>query len=335
MVGSLFSLYIAKANTTFARSLIILDMDNGIYARFHTSKGKVDVLLTHDKTPGTVGNFVALAEGQLENQAKKQGTPYYDGLSFHRVIADFMIQGGDPQGTGAGGPGYQFDDEFHTELKHDGPGVLSMANAGPGTNGSQFFITHVATPWLDNKHTVFGRVVEGQEVVDKIAQNDILERLEIIRVGEEAESWNAVEAFRQFNGAKAEREAAAKRAEQNLLESLSEGFTQTKSGLRYQIIQAGGGAHPNSGDKVSVHYKGMFADGKEFDNSYKRGNPISFPVGQGNVIPGWDEGILLLKVGDKARFVIPSHLGYGARGAGGVIPPNATLIFDVELVKLG
>lgn len=335
MVGSLFSLFILNANTTFGPSLIILDMDNGIYARFHTSKGNIDVLLTHDKTPGTVGNFVALAEGQLENQAKKPGIPYYDGLSFHRVIADFMIQGGDPQGTGAGGPGYQFDDEFHPELTHDGPGILSMANAGPGTNGSQFFITHVATPWLDNKHTVFGRVVSGQEVVDKIAQNDVLERLEILRVGQDAETWNAVEAFRIFNGAKAEREAAAIRAEKDLLESLSEGFTETTTGLRYQIIQSGDGIQPKSGENVSVHYKGMLADGKEFDNSYKRGNPIAFPVGQGNVIPGWDEGIQLLKVGDKARFVIPSHLGYGSRGAGGVIPPNATLIFDVELVKVG
>ncbi|MGB1410736.1 MAG: peptidylprolyl isomerase, partial [Flavobacteriaceae bacterium] len=269
------------------------------------------------------------------NSAKKQGVPYYDGLKFHRVIADFMIQGGDPQGNGAGGPGYQFDDEFHVDLKHDGPGVLSMANAGPGTNGSQFFITHAATPWLDNKHTVFGRVVKGQDVVDQIAQDDLIERLEIIRVGEAAESWNAVEAFRLFNGAKAEREAAAKKAEMDLLDSLSEGFTQTESGLRYQIIQSGEGASPVIGETVSVHYKGMFADGKEFDNSVKRGKPIAFPVGQGNVIPGWDEGILLLKVGDKARFVIPSHLGYGSRGAGGVIPPNATLIFDVELVKVG
>ncbi|NDB03449.1 MAG: peptidylprolyl isomerase, partial [Flavobacteriaceae bacterium] len=297
--------------------------------------GDIEVRLTHEQTPGTVGNFVALAEGQLENSAKKQGVPYYDGLKFHRVIADFMIQGGDPQGTGAGGPGYQFDDEFHVDLKHDGPGVLSMANAGPGTNGSQFFITHAATPWLDNKHTVFGRVVKGQDVVDQIAQDDLIERLEIIRVGEAAESWNAVEAFRLFNGAKAEREAAAKKAEMDLLDSLSEGFTQTESGLRYQIIQSGEGASPVIGETVSVHYKGMFADGKEFDNSVKRGKPIAFPVGQGNVIPGWDEGILLLKVGDKARFVIPSHLGYGSRGAGGVIPPNATLIFDVELVKVG
>jgi FKBP-type peptidyl-prolyl cis-trans isomerase len=310
-------------------------MDNGIYARFYTSQGKIDVLLAYDKTPGTVGNFVALAEGNLENEAKPQGTPYYDGLSFHRVISEFMIQGGDPQGTGAGGPGYQFDDEFHPDLKHDGPGVLSMANAGPGTNGSQFFITHVATPWLDNKHTVFGRVIEGQDVVDSIEQNDVLERLEIVRVGDAAQSWNAVEAFRTFNGAKAEREATAKRVAQEQLEEISQGFQKTNSGLRYQIIQPGSGASPEAGQNVSVHYKGMFADGKEFDNSYKRGNPISFLVGQGNVIPGWDEGIQLLKVGDKARFVIPSHLGYGSRGAGGVIPPGATLIFDVELVKIG
>ena len=307
----------------------------GIYAKFETSKGSILLQLTYQETPGTVGNFVSLAEGSQKNDHKKEGEPYYDGLKFHRVIADFMIQGGCPQGTGSGGPGYQFDDEFHVDLKHDGPGVLSMANAGPGTNGSQFFITHAATPWLDNKHTVFGRVVKGQDVVDQIAQDDLIERLEIIRVGEAAESWNAVETFRLFNGAKAEREAAAKKAEMDLLDSLSEGFTQTESGLRYQIIQSGEGASPVIGETVSVHYKGMFADGKEFDNSVKRGKPIAFPVGQGNVIPGWDEGILLLKVGDKARFVIPSHLGYGSRGAGGVIPPNATLIFDVELVKVG
>ena len=310
-------------------------MDDGIYARFITSKGVIEVQLTHIQTPGTVGNFVALAEGQLENSAKKQGVPYYDGLKFHRVIPDFMIQGGDPKGTGAGGPGYQFDDEFHEDLQHDGPGVLSMANAGPGTNGSQFFITHTATPWLDNKHTVFGRVVKGQDVVDEIVQDDRIESLEIVRVGQEAKSWNALEAFHLFNSGKAEREADAKKAEIDLIESLSDGFTQTDSGLRYQIIQAGDGASPAVGETVSVHYKGMLADGKEFDNSYKRGKPITFPVGRGNVIPGWDEGILLLKAGDKARFVIPSHLGYGAQGAGGVIPPNATLIFDVELVKVG
>lgn len=309
-------------------------MQDGIYAKISTEKGEIIIDLTYKLTPGTVGNFVALAEGHLENEAKPQGTPYYDGLKFHRVIPDFMIQGGDPAGTGAGGPGYQFDDEFHPDLKHDGPGVLSMANAGPGTNGSQFFITHVATPWLDNKHTVFGKVIEGQEVVDSIAQGDSIKNVTILREGEEAKQWNAIETFRSFNGAKAEREAAAKKAQEELLTSISEGFEQTESGLRYQVIQQGTGVQAEKGKTVAVHYKGMFADGGEFDNSYKRGNPIEFPVGMGNVIPGWDEGIQLLKVGDKARFVIPSHLGYGSRGAGGVIPPDATLVFDVELMAV-
>ena len=309
-------------------------MQDGIYAKINTPKGAITIQLTYDVTPGTVGNFVALAEGNLENSAKPQGTPYYDGLKFHRVIPDFMIQGGDPAGTGSGGPGYNFDDEFHPTLRHDGPGVLSMANAGPGSNGSQFFITHVATPCLDNKHTVFGNVIEGQDVVDSIAQGDTMDTIEIIRVGADAEKWNAVEAFRSFNGAKAEREAAAKKAQEELLTSISEGFEQTESGLRYQIIQKGNGAQAEAGKTVAVHYKGMFADGGEFDNSFKRGEPIEFPVGMGNVIAGWDEGIQLLKVGDKARFVIPSHLAYGSRGAGGVIPPDATLVFDVELMDV-
>ena len=183
-------------------------MDNGIYAKFNTAKGSILVKLTHDRTPGTVGNFVALAEGDLENSARPQGKPFYDGLKFHRVIPDFMIQGGCPQGQGTGGPGYKFDDEFHHELRHDAPGVLSMANSGPGSNGSQFFITHVATPWLDDKHTVFGHVVEGQDVVDSIAQGDEIQSVEIIREGEEAKNWNAVEAFRTFEGSREKRIAA-------------------------------------------------------------------------------------------------------------------------------
>ncbi len=310
-------------------------MQEGIYARFTTSKGQIIVQLTHDKTPGTVGNFVALAEGNLENSAKPQGTPYYDGLKFHRVIADFMIQGGCPLGTGTGDPGYKFDDEFVSELKHDVPGVLSMANAGPGTNGSQFFITHTATPWLDGKHTVFGKVVEGQEVVDAIAQGDVIETLGIERVGDAAQNWNAVEAFRVFENARAKREEEAKKAAQEALDKLAAGFDQTDSGLRYKIIQKGSGAQAEKGKSVSVHYEGSLDNGQVFDSSYRRKDPITFTLGIGQVIQGWDEGIALLKEGDKARFVIPSYLGYGERGAGGVIPPNATLVFDVELVKVG
>lgn len=309
-------------------------MENGIYAKFNTAKGAILVKLTHDLTPGTVGNFVGLAEGNLENDAKPQGKPYYDGLKFHRVIADFMIQGGCPLGTGTGGPGYQFDDEFHPSLRHDGPGVLSMANAGPGSNGSQFFITHVATPWLDDKHTVFGKVVEGQDVVDAIQGNDALESVEIIRVGEEAQKWNAIEAFRTFEGSREKRIAEAKKQAEEAMEKLAAGFDKTESGLRYKIIQKGNGKQAAKGKTVSVHYKGALENGMEFDSSYKRKQPIDFPLGMGHVIEGWDEGIALLQVGDKARFVIPSHLGYGSRGAGGVIPPDATLIFDVELMDV-
>lgn len=309
-------------------------MENGIYAKFNTAKGAILVKLTHDLTPGTVGNFVGLAEGQLENSARPMGKPYYDGLKFHRVIPDFMIQGGCPQGQGTGGPGYNFDDEFHPSLKHDKPGVLSMANAGPGTNGSQFFITHVPTNWLDGKHTVFGHVVEGQDVVDAIAQGDSIDSLEIVRVGDEAQKWYAIEAFRTFEGSREKRIAEQKRLAEEALEKLAAGFQKTESGLRYQIIQKGSGKQAEKGKKVSVHYQGALENGQVFDSSYKRKQPIEFQLGVGQVIEGWDEGIALLQVGDKARFVIPSYLGYGSRGAGGVIPPDATLVFDVELMDV-
>jgi len=309
-------------------------MQDGLYAKFNTSKGEILVALEYQKTPGTVGNFVALAEGNLENSAKPQGTPYYDGLKFHRVIPDFMVQGGCPQGTGTGNPGYQFDDEFHPDLKHDGPGILSMANAGPGTNGSQFFITHIETPWLDGNHTVFGKVQEGQDVVDAIAQDDTIDSMEILRVGADAENFNAIEAFRTFEGSREKRLAEEKAAKEAVLDKIAAGFDSTESGLRYQIIQKGTGIKAEKGKTVSVHYKGQLPDGTVFDSSYKRNQPIDFGLGMGQVISGWDEGIQLLNVGDKARFVIPSDLAYGSRGAGGVIPPDATLIFDVELMDV-
>ncbi len=309
-------------------------MNDGLYAKFHTTKGEILAELEFEKAPGTVGNFVGLAEGNLENKAFPQGKPYYDGLKFHRVIPNFMIQGGDPQGSGIGGPGYKFEDEIHPELKHDSPGKLSMANAGPGTNGSQFFITHTETPWLDGKHAIFGSVLEGQDVVDAIEQGDEIERLEIVRLGEEAENFNAVESFRIFNGAKAEREAAAKKQEDELLGKLSQGFKVSDNGLRYKIEKQGNGASAEKGKTVAVHYKGMLADGTVFDSSYKRGQALEFPIGVGHVIPGWDEGIQLLNEGGQARLVIPSHLAYGERGAAGVIPPNASLVFDVELVEV-
>lgn len=309
-------------------------MKDGLYAKFNTSKGVILVNLEFEKAPMTVGNFVGLAEGKFENTASDKGVPFYNGLKFHRVIENFMIQGGCPQGTGTGGPGYQFADEFHPDLKHSGPGILSMANSGPGSNGSQFFITHVETAWLDNKHTVFGNVVEGQDIVDQIAQDDSLESLEIVRVGAAAEAFDAQSAFDGGNAGAEAAKRAAKEKEEAQFNALTEGASKTESGLAYSIETEGNGPKPKKGQGVSVHYAGFLTNGQKFDSSFDRNQPIDIKIGVGQVIPGWDEGIMLLNEGSKAKFIIPPHLGYGAQGAGGVIPPNATLVFEVELVKV-
>ena len=171
----------------------------GLYAIVTTNKGEIILYLEFEKTPVTVANFVGLAEGQIKNDAKKIGEPYYNGIVFHRVIKDFMIQTGDPTGTGRGGPGYKFEDEFHPDLKHNKAGILSMANAGVDTNGSQFFITHKNTPWLDNKHSIFGHVVEGQDIVNIIQKGDKIIEIKIIRKGKKAKKFNAVETFNGLN----------------------------------------------------------------------------------------------------------------------------------------
>jgi cyclophilin family peptidyl-prolyl cis-trans isomerase len=307
-------------------------MQDGLYAKIKTNKGEILLILHHDKVPGTVANFIGLSEGKIKNSYKSIDSPYYDGLKFHRVIPDFMIQTGCPNGTGTGDPGYKFDDEFHPELRHNKPGILSMANSGISTNGSQFFITHVPTNWLDDKHTVFGEVIEGLDIVNEIQQDDIIDSISIVRVGEDAEKWSSVDVFNNFNSKKEIFIKESKLKEQQAIESLSKDFNVTDSGLRYKILNKSNGDSPIKGDKVKVHYKGMLIDETVFDSSYKRNQPIEFNVGIGQVIPGWDEGIMLLKKGEKAKFVIPSNLGYGEVGAGGVIPPNATLIFEVELL---
>ena len=306
---------------------------NGLFATLSTSKGEIKIELEFEKTPGTVGNFVGLSLGLISNSIKPLGEAYYNGLKFHRVINDFMIQAGCPYGTGTGDPGYKFDDEFHSELKHDRPGVISMANAGPSTNGSQFFITHVETPWLDNKHTVFGNVIDGMDVVNSISQNDEIISVKINAVGDKAKAFDAAKAFEDFNKSKADRIKKEKENELKMLKDLSKGFSKTSSGLLYKFEKENNSHKPSNGNKVKVHYKGMLLDGTVFDSSFKRNQPIEFTLGVGQVIKGWDEGISLLGIGDKASFIIPSDLAYGAAGAGGVIPPDATLVFEVELIS--
>lgn len=310
---------------------------HGLYAEMHTSKGLIVLRLAYEEAPLTVVNFVGLAEGTKDSN-KPAGTPFYDGLTFHRVIADFMIQGGDPEGSGRGSPGYRFPDEIHPALRHDGPGVLSMANAGPNTNGSQFFITHKATPWLDGKHAVFGRVVQGQDVVNAIEQGDKLNRVTIVRMGDAAKAFKADQAT--FDGMIAEIAAAEEARAQKeyddamaALEAAHPGKMQTsESGLMYIVVEAGDGPRPQPGTRVQAHYTGKFLSGKVFDSSVPRGEPFAFEVGMGRVIKGWDEALLDMQKGEKRILVIPSHLGYGERGYPPVIPPRATLVFEVELV---
>ncbi len=312
----------------------IEELSDGLYTEISTEKGSIYINLEYKKVPMTVANFVGLAEGTLNRE--DEGTPFYDGLNFHRVIDNFMIQGGCPLGTGTGGPGYSFPDEFDTSLRHDGPGVLSMANSGPGTNGSQFFITHVETPWLDDKHTVFGVVVEGMDVVNSIVQGDRINKVTIIRKGEEAEKFVVTRDF--FDNLMEEAAAAAtersrKEAMKNvsIIEERWPDAVGTDSGLRYVVIEEGkGDESPAMGQSVTVHYTGSLLNGQVFDSSVKRGEPAQFSVGQ--VIEGWNEALQMMKKGEKRTLIIPPELGYGKRGYPGVIPPDSYLVFDVELI---
>ncbi|MDR1469595.1 MAG: peptidylprolyl isomerase [Spirochaetaceae bacterium] len=315
---------------------------DGLFARIATGCGDIVIKLEDKLTPLTVCNFVALAEGKMD---AAKGKKFYDGLTFHRVISktngddqDFMIQGGDPLGNGTGGPGYQFPDEIVPSLVHSGPGVLSMANAGPGTNGSQFFITLAATPWLDGRHTVFGRVVEGQDVVGKIRRGDRIQSVTIMRNGADAQKYAADQAaFNRLlaeSKAKAAATAQAKR-EADLAAVRQEwpNATVTASGIHYVITEEGRGAKPKRGETVSVHYRGMFLSGDVFDASEVHGGPIELPVGEGQVISGWDEMLLDMRAGEKRTAILPPETAYGERGAGnGAIPPNTWLVFEMELI---
>ena len=312
------------------------NLTDGIYADIQTNKGDMILKLTYEETPLTVSNFIALAEGNHPLASEEfKNKPYYNGIKFHRVIDNFMIQGGDPTGTGSGGPGYNFEDEFVDSLKHDGAGILSMANSGPNTNGSQFFITHLETPWLDGKHSVFGKVTIGQDIVDKIEQNDLINKLEIIRIGETAKDFDAPTVFNDYLELKKKANEEKLEAQKEELKNLTKGMKSTDSGISYKITKKGTGENAKDNDNVKVHYTLKLIDGSEVDSSLSRGEPIEFTLGVGQVIPGWDEGIKLLNKGASCTLVIPPNLAYGEAGAGnGVIPSNATLIFDVTLVDI-
>ena len=339
------------SNTILAGEKEKTELEPGIYAEFNTSRGVILCVLEYQKTPMTVGNFVGLAEGNLHIiDTLNYDKPFYNGLKFHRVIQDFMIQGGDPDGNGSGGPKHRFYDEIHPDLKHTGPGILSMANAGPATNGSQFFITHKETPWLDGKHTVFGHVIQGLDIVNAIQQGDEMTTVKIIRVGKEAKSWDASKAFMEVYGKikaeeKAKEEAFSKIAAMSEEEYKNFMFNEVKlkypnaqlsaSGLVFIIENAGDAVKPAEGMKMTVHYRGTFrADGKQFDASYDRGQPMDFNYKVNRMIPGFEEGLGLIGKGGKAKLIIPYYQAYGKNGRPGAIPPYSDLVFDVEVLDL-
>jgi peptidylprolyl isomerase len=313
------------------------ELGDGLFAQIATDRGSIFLKLEYEKVPMTVVNFVALAEGTMNGTG---GKPFYDGLTFHRVIADFMIQGGDPLGNGTGGPGYSFPDEFDPSLRHDGPGVLSMANAGPNTNGSQFFITHEATPWLDDVHTVFGRVVQGQDVVTAIKQGNKINKVTIIRNGEAASAFKADQAaFNALRNAlltKAGTAVQAKRqADIALIEQTWPEATKTSSGQWYIITEEGTGRKPAAGETVFVSYRLASLSGDIIDSSELHDGPLTFQAGVGLVIAGWDEMVMDMRLQEKRTAIVPPELAYGEQGAGnGAIPPNSFLVFELALLDI-
>ena len=309
---------------------------DGMYAIMKTNRGTIVITLEFEKAPMTVGNFVGLAEGSLD---ATKGKHFYDGLTFHMVVANFVVQGGDPVGDGTGGPGYRFPDEIVPELKHDGPGVVSMANAGPNTNGSQFFITLEAAPWLDGKHSVFGKVIEGMDVVKQIQQGDRIESITIQRVGTKAKSFDSSQQAwdQRLSAAYATLNALNKQKRDSDLELIAQKWPDLQvdeNGIFQKIVRKGFGSMPAPGSKVSVIYKGMLLDGTVFDQSALSGSPFAFTIGQGEVIDGWDLVISTMRKGEKRMIIIPPELAYGAQSIGDVIPPNSFLVFEIELVSI-
>lgn len=342
------------------------DLGDGIFADIQTNKGDMVVKLHYGQTPITVANFISLAEGTSTHVVDSlKGKRYYDGVIFHRVIKDFMIQGGDPTGQGNGNPGYKFKDEFVDSLKHDKKGILSMANAGPQTNGSQFFITHKATPFLDGKHTVFGEVVVGLEVVDSIAnvetglkdrpvESVVINHVEIIRNGKEARKFDALAVMDDYFAGEAEQQQELEKTKKAMaaeFESQKKEAQSTESGLQYIVIKEGNGVKPKTGDAVMVDYSGYYEDGNLFDTSvlevaqkFSNVNPQKEARGlyrpmlmevspDAGIIPGFKEGIMLMEVGSKVRLFIPYYLAYGEAGYG-PIPPKADLVFDLEITEV-
>ena len=345
------------------------NLKDGLYADIQTNYGDMLAELYYKATPGTVANFVSLAEGTNTYVADSlKGKRYYDGTKSHRVIKNFMLQAGDRTATGEGDPGYKFADEFVDTLRYTRKGQLGMANSGPATNGSQFFITEVATDWLNFRHTIFGQVIQGEDVISKItsvktnAQDRpvdpvVIKKIEIVRVGKDAQKWDAPKVFDAFmkeQNAKAQKLESQKEKNLALMAEQEAKAVAQPSGIKILKLKEGNGVKPQIGSDVLVNYAGFLrATGDLFDtniaeiakenDAYDAARAADPQYGyipyawkyspEVGLIAGFKEALLSMKVGDRVRVFIPSALAYGKQGFGnGVIPPDADLMFEIEIV---
>jgi cyclophilin family peptidyl-prolyl cis-trans isomerase len=343
------------------------DLEKGVYAEFVTNKGTFVAKLYDEQTPLTVTNFVSLAEGSNDMvDSIYKGKPFFDGLIFHRIIKDFMIQGGDPNGDGTGNPGYRFPDEIVDSLRFTKKGLLAMANSGPGTNGSQFFITLKETPWLDGRHTIFGEIVLGQEIIDSLGvipttkpgdkpiDSVFIKKVSILNTSNsKLPSFNEEMAKLEV----AKKEEAERKAKIGL--EVAVGFNELRanaetlvSGVQVVFTNKGDGEKPAEGSQILMNYAGYLANGTLFDSNIREveekfgmlnadkvtsNGYVPAPAEYGanaRLIPGFREALLMMKVGDKATVYIPSQFAWGVSGAGDLIPPNSDVIFEIELVEI-
>ena len=344
-IKSILSVLVFAVLLTACKAAKYPALEDGLYADIQTNKGDILLKLHAKEVPMTVANFVSLIEGDNPKLVDSlQGKKFYDGIKFHRVIKDFMVQSGDPLGTGAGNAGYKFADEFPTDsiggliYKHDSKGVLSMANSGPKTNSSQFFITHKATPWLDRKHSVFGKVEVGLNIVDSIAKNDVINTIDIIRIGSFAKNFNAPKVFETELAnvevkAKEYQEKLAKLKEEFLKSKGKDKAVKTDSGLRILEINKGKGKKFNRAIPATMHYTVSLADGKLIQSTEGK-DPFGFTLDKQPMIAGVTEALLEMREGDKSRLFIPYYLGYGEKTYG-PFPAKSDIVFDLELVKVG
>ncbi len=340
-----YSLYLlllfAFTSCAAAKNELIKDLPEGLYAIIDLEKGSIVLELFYKEVPMTVSSFVGLAMGKFAIKTDRKGN-FFAGLTFHRVVKDFVAQGGDPNGNGTGGPGYSFNDEIVDSFKFSSEGILAMANSGTNSNGSQFFITLGKTPWLEGKHTIFGKVAKNMDVVKSIKEGDTMLSVKIIPKGNDPAQFIKNISWKTFSTLieKKQKELKEKlKVKKNkiIAELEKASYKKTQEGIYYKVIskKKGKDTLAKKGDTIQTQYElRIYGNNEIIDSSYKRKEPLTIVLGSNQIIQGWE--IILQKIpkGAKWSVVIPPELGYGNREVGNVIPAYSFLHFTIELESI-